>query len=95
MPETEVTYTEAQKKAAEDALCIDGGACNVAGIANALHEAAVAWLHAHGTDKANTCAPVKLIMHQLNFLIFGKEDWMSFGEYLKAQDECKKIAGRA
>jgi hypothetical protein len=97
MPETEVatTYTKAQKTAAEDALDIDSGACNVAGIANALHEASVAWLHTNGTDQANTCAPVKLIMHQLNFLVFRKEDCMSFTEYMKVQEECNKIAGRS
>lgn len=94
MPETEVAYTEAQKKTARDALFIDEGACNVSGIANALHEAASAWLGAeHSTDKANTCAPVKLIMHQLNHLVFHKTDCMTHKEWLAARRECQKIAG--
>ena len=93
MPEV-AAYTEKQRKAAENAIYIDDGACNVSGIANALHEAAAAWLEAEsGTDKANTCAPVKLIMHQLNWLVFRKDDCMTHEEWVRAREECKKIAG--
>jgi len=97
MPEAEVatTYTEAQKKAAHNATYIDDGACNVSGIANALHEAAAAWLGAgSGTDGANTCAPVKIIMHQLNHLVFHKTNCMTHEEWLKARRECEEISGR-
>lgn len=85
-------YTAKQIKAAADALFIDEGACNVAGIANALHEAACAWLEAESsTDKANTCAPVRIIMHQLSWLVF-KTDTMPHEDWIRAREECKKIA---
>lgn len=87
-----MSYTKKQIVAAANALFIDDGACNVAGIANALHAAACAWLEAESsTDKANTCAPVKIIMHQLNHLVFHKTDCMTHDEWLKARVECKEI----
>ena len=89
-----MSYTEKQRKAAADALFIDDGACNVAGIANALHAAAAAWLEAeHSTDMANTCAPVKIIMHQLNHLVFHSIDCMTTDEWAAVRAECKEIAG--
>ena len=85
-------YTEEQIKAAKDALVIvDPGACNLTGVALALHEAGKAWLHSHGTDAANTSAPVRLIMTQLIQLAFGSLVDVPLDVFSTAFDECKMI----
>jgi len=86
------SYTDRQIRAAKEALEIsDVGACNVAGVANALHEAACAWLEAeHSTTKANKCAPVRLILFQLCYLAFETEDHQD--QYATAHAECEVIA---
>ena len=86
-------YTEEQIKAARDALVIvDPGACNLTGVALALHEAGKAWLHARrDTHDANTCAPVRLIMTQLIHLAFGPVVDVPLDVFSAAFDECKRI----
>jgi hypothetical protein len=85
-------YTEEQIKAAKDALVIvDPGACNLTGVALALHAAGKAWLHSHGTDAANTSAPVRLIMTQLIQLAFGSLVDVPLDVFSTAFDECKMI----
>jgi len=32
-------------------------------------------------------------MHQLNWLVFRKDDCMTHEEWVRAREECKKIAG--
>ena len=86
-------YTEEQIKAAKDALVIvDPGACNLTGVALALHEAGRAWLHARrDTHAANTCAPVRLIMTQLIHLAFGPVVDLPLDVFSAALEECKRI----
>ncbi len=89
-------YTEEQIKAAKDALVIvDPGACNLTGVALALHEAGKAWLHSHGTDAANASAPVRLILDQLLNLAFKGRVSIGSDEFHKAYEECKAIVASA
>ena len=89
-------WYEEQYRAAKDALYINEGACNGAGIANSLHRAYCAWLHVGGTDEANKSAPVQLMLHQLVFLAggdvrFGLESDSTLDWYNRTVDECKRI----
>ena len=86
-------YTHEQIKAAKDALVIvDPGACNLTGVALALHEAGKAWLHARrDTHDANTSAPVRLILDQLLNLAFKGRVSIDSDEFHEAYEECKAI----
>ena len=86
-------YTEKQIKAAKDALVVvDPGACNLTGVALALHEAGKAWLRAgNDTDAANICAPVRLILTQLIHLAFGSRVDVPLEVFSEAFDECRRI----
>ena len=89
-------YSKEQIAASETALAIDNpGACNVASVADAMREAAVAWLRAgHDTDSANRCAPVRLILNQIAYLVEGTA-LLESGEYAKVKGECRMIARQA
>ena len=91
---TEVkNWTWEQYKAAENALAVQKGACNGCGVSTVLTTAYMAWLHKEGTDKANSSAPVRLMLHQLAHLAGGEfvlaesdRDW-----YYAAVKECERI----
>lgn len=90
------SWTHEQYKAALEALAANEGACNGAGVSIAMHRAYCAWLHKAGTDEANKCAPVQLMLHQLVFLAggdarFGQESDSSLDWYNRTVDECKRI----
>lgn len=72
-------------------MIVDPGACNLTGVALTLHEAGKAWLDPHGTDAANTSAPVRLIMTQLIHLAFGSVVDVPPEVFSTAFDECKRI----
>ena len=89
-------YSKEQIAASETALAIDNpGACNVASVADAMREAAVAWLRAgHDTGSANRCAPVRLILNQIAHLVEGTA-LLDQDEYAKVKGECRMIARQA
>jgi hypothetical protein len=86
--------TEAE--VASDALGVQGGAVNPIAVAGVLHQAIKFYALGKGSDSAR-CAPVRLILHQLQFILRCGEFYLEGGHnhsYAKDLAECETLAGK-
>lgn len=76
----------------DNALFIQGGACNPTAVAGSLHNACLEAMR-EGKDTKGVCedAAVRLIAHQLAFLLNVSEINDSLTEYSKLTEECKLL----
>lgn len=74
-----------------DAIAIQAGACNALAVANALCESIRAVREEGGDWNATHDPAVQLILHQLAFLVTGRDMPMSL-DYSEACDTCERFA---
>lgn len=82
--------TWTKKHAAEQAMFIAEGACNLTGVCLAMHEIGLTYLD-EGTDAANRSAPMQIAMDQAAYLCSGHA-LLTPREHMAAYQECERLA---
>lgn len=91
-----VTVSDAVKASNRDAVEIQQGACNPRALARALVKAVDAACDTGGSAKAGESPAVRLIVHQLLFILYRREiylssdgEWFPYDQYRKDLDYCE------